>query len=146
MSARLISQLNISHLRYGIPEYGWQWFVNNQIQKEIKWFAAGGITKCRFLLHCPGFTPLQNGLMFQFDQWVKRTKTWNNLTPARHAELRAEFPGAIKPIVQAGHEVICYLGALRWVNPTLDPWNGSPYLGGAVYDDYDFRILAQPGA
>jgi hypothetical protein len=146
MAARLVSQLDISHLRYGIPEKGWQWFVNGHLQKEIKWFAQGGITKCRFFLHNPGFTPLPSGGMtFQFDQWVARTKTWNNISPQRHAELRAEFPNAIRPIVQAGHEVICYLGALRWVDPVLDPWNGHAWLGGTVYDDYDFRILAQPG-
>lgn len=146
MAARLVSQLDISHLRYGIPEYGWQWFVNKHVQREINWFAAGGITNCRFLFHSPGFTPLPpGGMMFQFDQWVARTKTWNGISPKRHAQLRAEFPDAIAPLVRDGHEVICYLGALRWIDPVLDPWNGHPWLGGTIHHDDDFATLAKPG-
>src|SRR5829696_7091100 len=126
---RLISWLSIPWLDYGIRARGWQWFIENHIAREVRWFEEGEVTP-RFCLHNPGFTPLGQ-VMFEFDQFLQADR--------RLRVLRAQFAEAWKPVTEV-REVICYLGGLRWKD---DPERESYNPGN--YEDPNFARLVRLG-
>ena len=125
MSARttLVSWLNTKDFGDEILAEGWPHFIETRLHRELEWFKAGGIEQCRFILHDPGFAPC-------FDQWLSEDGTL--------PRLRDEFAEAWRPVVEAGHEVMCFLGPLRWIDPERDPFNPQ------LLDNVKLGELAKP--
>src|SRR6187397_1717625 len=101
----LVSWLSIPQFAAEILSEGWPHFVGTHVHREIEWFVDGGTHPCRFILQSPGFAPPEHEPTF--DQWLQPEGTLPGL--------RDEFAEAWQPVVDAGHEVICYLGPLRWI-------------------------------
>jgi hypothetical protein len=112
--ATLVSWLALEEHAAELLREGWNHFVETQVGREIEWFTAGGIDRCRFILHDPGLP--SNAFGGAFDQWLSDEQS-------NQPRLRDEFAEAWQPLIEAGHEVICHLGPLRWADDERDPHN-----------------------